>query len=237
MNTLDTKKRKFRPGKLLTIFYIVFVMLFIYLGMWQIDRGNEKTQMISEFELNKSKKPQSLSNNSKKWERIYVKGTWDSSRQMLLDNVIHNGRSGLKVITPILIEDKNEIVLVDRGWIERPINRAKLPNINIQDKLVTISGILKSPELGLILSDELISESWPKIIQTSNIEIISSEFNEKVFPFLLIADPLFNESLDYIELKPTTMLPEKHYGYAITWFTMGIILTAMFMLRGFRNEK
>jgi len=35
-----------------------------------------------------------------------------------------------------------------------------------------VSGILEIPELGLVLSDDLVSKEWPKISQTKNLGVI-----------------------------------------------------------------
>ena len=102
----------------------------------------------------------------------------------------------------------------------------------------TVSGILESPELGLVLSDELVSSEWPKVSQTKNIEVLSKEFSEPIYPLILLADPTSRYSLEYIKINPTNMTPVKHYGYSAQWFLMFIVLCVMYLWYGFkRNEK
>ena len=85
------KKNKFKPGKRITVFFIFFAGLFFLLGLWQIERGQAKTIIIDQFDSNLKKVPEYLNKESKKWERVSVEGTWDSSKQILIDNVIYNG--------------------------------------------------------------------------------------------------------------------------------------------------
>jgi surfeit locus 1 family protein len=92
--------------------------------------------------------------------------------------------------------------------------------------------------LGLVLSDELISNNWPKISQTKNVEVISKAYTEEIFPMILLADPLLKNSLEYIKIVPTNMMPSKHFGYAAQWFSMFLVLCLMFIWYGYKkNEK
>ena len=74
---------KFNPGIRITIFFVFFAVLFFSLGLWQIERGQAKTSILVEFEDNLKKTPTSLNYESKKWDRIYIKGKWDNSKQPL----------------------------------------------------------------------------------------------------------------------------------------------------------
>jgi cytochrome oxidase assembly protein ShyY1 len=232
------KKNKFNPGIKITIFFVFFAVLFFSLGLWQIDRGQAKTVLLDEFEKNSLKSPGYISKDSKKWDRVYVEGSWDGSNQLLIDNVIRKGIAGYKVLTPFKLINTNEIILIDRGWIPRNRNIEVLPNIDLINSNERVSGILESPELGLTLSDELVTDVWPKVSQTKNLEVISKEYSDQIYPFILLADPTSRNSLEYIKINPTNMTPIKHYGYSAQWFLMFIVLCVMYIWYGFkRNEK
>ena len=49
------KKNKFNPGIRITIFFVFFAMLFFSLGLWQIERGQSKEEILIEFEKNITK--------------------------------------------------------------------------------------------------------------------------------------------------------------------------------------
>ena len=232
------EKNKFNPGIRITIFFVFFAILFFSLGFWQIERGQAKTTILAEFEDNLSKTPKYLNQESKKWDRVYVKGKWDSSKQILVDNVINRGIVGYKVLTPLRIIETNQLILVDRGWIKQNKFRDILPNIELVDGDEVISGILEYPELGLVLSEDLISKEWPKVSQTKNLEVISKEYDEFIYPMILLADPILKNSLEYIKITPTNMTPTKHYGYSAQWFLMFLVLCLMYLWYGFKkNEK
>ena len=232
------KRKKFNPGVRITIFFVIFAVVFFSLGIWQIERGQTKTQIMSEFEDKLTKEPIYLNAESKKWDRVLVSGKWENKKQLLIDNVIHQGIAGYKVLTPLRIDETNKLILVDRGWIKQNKFRDQLPDIQIPDDFESVSGTLEQPELGLVLSDELISNNWPKISQTKNVEVISKAYTEEIFPMILLADPLLKNSLEYIKITPTNMTPIKHYGYSSQWFLMFIVLCFMYIWYGLsRNAK
>ena len=232
------EKNKFNPGIRITIFFVFFAILFFSLGLWQIERGQAKTTILAEFEDNLSNKPTYINQESKRWDRVYVKGIWDSSKQILVDNVINRGVVGYKVLTPLRIIETNQLILVDRGWIKQNKFRDILPNIELVEGDEVISGILEQPELGLVLSEDLISKEWPKVSQTKSLEVISKEYDEFIYPMILLADPILKNSLEYIKITPTNMTPAKHYGYSAQWFLMFLVLCLMYLWYGFKkNEK
>ena len=226
------KRKKFKPGVRITIFFVIFAVVFFSLGIWQIERGQTKTQIMSEFENKLTKEPIYLNAESKKWDRVLVSGKWENKKQLLIDNVIHQGIAGYKVLTPLRINETNKLILIDRGWIKQNKFRDQLPDIQIPEDFESVIGTLEQPELGLVLSDELISNNWPKISQTKNVEVISKAYTEEIFPMILLADPLLKNSLEYIKITPTNMTPIKHYGYSSQWFLMFLVLCFMYIWYG-----
>ena len=232
------KKNKFNPGKRITIFFVFFAFLFFSLGLWQIERGQAKTNLLDDFEKKILEKPYYINQKSQKWDRVYVEGKWDSSKQILIDNVIRRGIAGYKVLTPLRMKETDQLILVDRGWIKQNTFRDQLPDIKLIQIDEVVSGILEIPELGLVLSDDLVSKEWPKISQTKNPGVIKNEYDENIFPMILLADPTLKNSLEYIKITPTNMTPIKHYGYSAQWFLMFIVLCFMYVWYGCkRNAK
>ena len=221
-----------------TIFYIFFSIVFVLLGFWQINRGNEKTEIIETFELQQAGQAIEFSSNSQQWERVYISGKLDEERIIYLDNVIHKGMLGFKVLAPVFI-DENKIMLVDFGWIRQPQSRAQASFVSIsENKNISVSGVLESPEMGLILSKDIFTNTWPKISQSKSIIALESLFEEEVIKFILLSD--YRPETKFVYLKPVVanMPPVKHYGYAGQWFAMFIALSIMYLyfLRKSSNE-
>ena len=193
---------------------------------------------MDDFEKKILEKPSYINQKSQKWDRVYVEGKWDSSKQILIDNVIRRGIAGYKVLTPLRMKETDQLILVDRGWIKQNTFRDQLPDIKLIQIDEVVSGILEIPELGLVLSDDLVSKEWPKISQTKNLGVIKNEYDENIFPMILLADPTLKNSLEYIKITPTNMTPIKHYGYSAQWFLMFLVLCFMYVWYGYkRNAK
>ena len=92
--------------------------------------------------------------------------------------------------------------------------------------------------MGLILSEDIFTNTWPKISQSKSITALESLFEEEIVKFILLSD--YRPDTNFVYLKPVVanMPPVKHYGYAGQWFAMFIALSIMYLyfLRKSSNE-
>ena len=70
------KKNKFNPGVRISIFFVFFAIVFFSLGLWQIERGQSKTDLLKEFKSVKRIKESSMEDfmglfGDKKGKRIF----------------------------------------------------------------------------------------------------------------------------------------------------------------------
>jgi len=228
-------KDSLQENKLLTSFSIFFVFVFVFLGIWQIERAANKEGLLQDFNTEQESPPTRLTSQSPNWSRVFVDGVFDSSRQILIDNQIHNGKVGYKIFTPFRFDD-NKIVLVDRGWIVQGQSRSDLPQLNILEKKSRIIATVTSPEQGVLAGSELLTNEWPRVSQTKAVEVIASAFKEPILDIVLVLDPGSSQITEFIQIKPFAITPVKHYGYAMQWFTMSIVLLGMF-LYALKREK
>ena len=228
-------KDSLQENKLLTSFSIFFVFVFVFLGIWQIERAANKEGLLQDFNSEQESPPTRLTSQSPNWSRVFVDGVFDSSRQILIDNQIHNGKVGYKIFTPFRFDD-NKIVLVDRGWIGQGQSRSDLPQLNILEKKSRIIGTVTSPEQGVLAGSELLTNEWPRVSQSKAVEVIALAFNEPILDIVLVLDPGSSQITEFIQIKPFAITPVKHYGYAMQWFTMSIVLLGMF-LYALKREK
>ena len=228
-------KDQIQENKLLASFSIFFVIVFVFLGVWQIERAAHKEGLLQAFNSEQESPPIRLTSQSPDWSRVFVDGIFDSSRQILIDNQIHKGRVGYKIFTPFRFDD-NKIVLVDRGWIAQGQSRSDLPQLNILEKKSRIIATVTSPEQGVLAGSELLTNEWPRVSQTKAVEVIASAFKEPILDIVLVLDPGSSQITEFIQIKPFAITPVKHYGYAMQWFTMSIVLLGMF-LYALKREK
>ena len=228
-------KDQIQENKLLAFFSIFFVIVFVFLGVWQIERAAHKEGLLQAFNSEQESPPIRLTSQSPVWSRVFVDGIFDSSRQILIDNQIHKGKVGYKIFTPFRFDD-NKIVLVDRGWIAQGKSRSDLPQLNVLEKKSRIIGTVTSPVQGVLAGSELLTNEWPRVSQTKAVEVIASAFKEPILDIVLVLDPGSSQITEFIQIKPFAITPVKHYGYAMQWFTMSIVLLGMF-LYALKREK
>ena len=216
-----------KKNKALSLFSIFFTLLFISLGFWQIERAESKALKMKAFNEMQKSPPIALNDLSAAWSRIFVEGFYDSSRQILIDNQINDGQVGYKIYTPFYFDDK--AIFVDRGWIPRGKTRSELPDIDFQSDRLRIVGSLLKPEKEVLAGDDIFTKNWPIVSQTKLPNIIETKFNKDFSDSVIVLEPGSNFLREYIPLQPFVISPTKHYGYALQWFTMSIVLFSMFI--------
>ena len=217
-----------KHNKALTVFSCVFVVVFIFLGFWQIERAGFKASLIQEFDLEQAKAPKPISDSSSQWSRVYIEGFYDPDQQALIDNQINNGKVGYKIYTPFYY-GQDQAIFVDRGWISQGKTRNDLPNIDFNATKLRIVGTLLKPEKEVLAGDELLTNDWPMVSQTKSPSVIQEAYRKQFSRMVLILEPGSLFLNEFVPLTPFVITPTKHYGYALQWFTMSLVLAAMFI--------
>jgi surfeit locus 1 family protein len=217
-----------KHNKALTAFSCLFVVIFILLGFWQIERAGSKLNLIQEFNLEQAKAPKPISSTSSPWSRVYIEGFYDAAQQVLIDNQIKNGKVGYKIYTPFYYE-QNQAIFIDRGWISQGKTRNDLPNLNFNATKLRVIGSLIKPEKEVLAGDELLTNEWPLVSQTKSPKVIQEAYEKQFSEMVLILDPGSQFMNEHIALTPFVITPTKHYGYALQWFTMSLVLAGMFI--------
>lgn len=201
------------------IFAIIFVPITISLGFWQIDRAEEKKQIIANYDQLLTSEPKELTakNTYKNWQPIRTVGKFRDTI-IFEDNAILNGRAGFKIYH-LFENGDGSLIFIHRGFVERNMIKNNLPFIDIPgDKQVLIGSVLIKEDNSFVKD---IQESDVRIIQEFNTESLIKKFpllkDSYLHPFLLNLDIRDNKKFLAIE-KPVNMAASKHIGYAIQWF-------------------
>ena len=207
------------------IFAIIFVPITISLGFWQLDRAEEKREIIANYDELLTSEPISLNVKIiyKNWQPITTIGRFKDI-VIFEDNAILSGRAGFKIYH-LFENGDGSYVFVHRGFIERNMVKNNLPLINTPKGKQSLVGSVLIKEDNSFVQD--IEESDARIIQEFNIERLINKFpilkDRYLHPFLLNLDIRDNKKFLAIE-KPVNMAASKHIGYAIQWFGLCIAL-------------
>lgn len=241
MREVLNKYVMFHPGWKMTLFTLAFAPLLFWLGQWQLDREQEKTQLQQDYE--KRTLAPAVSLDTVDWQRedlgflkVEASGRFEQERVYLLDNKIHDGRVGYELLNPFVTQ-AGQTVLVNRGWLAQGASRSELPPIPVVEGLVAIQGTIYVPlEDAFLLSgiEESATIAGSKVIQSIQIDALSSDMAKNIAPYSvrLLENSL---GLEQANWQAVNMSPEKHRGYAVQWFAMLFALLVMYIYFGFKN--
>ena len=201
------------------IFAIIFVPITISLGMWQIERANEKKLIIANYDKLLVSAPIALQKNQmlNNWQPIETTGTYEDTI-VYEDNAINNGKAGFKVYH-LFRNDDGTFIFVHRGFIERNLIKNNLPEVEIPTEKKSIYGTTLFKQNNTFVKN--IEESDSRIIQEFNASLLIDKYpmlkDKYLHPFLFNLDIRDVNKYQPIE-KPVNMTASKHIGYAIQWF-------------------
>ena len=210
MNNFKTK---------ILIFAIIFVPITISLGIWQIERANEKKLIIANYDKLLVSAPIVLQKNQMldNWQPIETIGTYEDTI-VYEDNAINNGKAGFKVYH-LFRNDDGTFIFVHRGFIGRNLIKNDLPEVEIPAEKKSIYGTTLFKQNNTFVKN--IEESDSRIIQEFNTSLLIERYpmlkDKYLHPFLFNLDIRDVDKYQPIE-KPVNMTASKHIGYAIQWF-------------------
>ena len=235
---MNPESRKKLPSWLPLVVGALFVVLFASLGAWQISRGLDKraTQQLFRDDSGFSSWHDGM--DVRPYQRIRATGQYDGDHQVLLENIIVGTRRGVYVITPLAGLEDEPVLLVNRGFIERPpTGSLDVTLLEVPDTRITVRGRVGSlPQAGMKMGDSFISGSgWPKPAVYPSFGGVAAELGREVQPFVLLMDA--EEQYGFRrEWAPSGFGPGKHFGYALQWFAMGAVLSAL-LVWNYRKKR
>ena len=221
---------KLKRAYLFQLFVVIFVTIFCALGTWQLYRLQWKLELISEITFGLDSSPIEYSNSiEKNYQRVSAKGKFNTDKQIYLYSLNDNGKPGYDVITPFRT-NKNENVLVNRGWIKKELKNNPTINKNIEDEQKIIGLLRKIYKPNIFKPDnDLKNNIWFSI----NLEDLKLTSGERFNEFVIFLED--NQAKTPIPRKITIDVPNNHLKYAITWYAISISIIFYYLY--FRRKK
>lgn len=218
-----------------SVLVILFTPLLLGLGFWQLERAEQKRQLLAVYQQQQELPPipladlvidQGASNNKSQadtYRPVTLTGRYNNSEYWLLDNRSRGGKPGYEIVMPFTSDVGT--ILINRGWLPAPQRRDQLPAVETPTQQLTINGFLYPLPSNAIIkhSDSDWPEPWPKRVLQLDTQAVSAALDTSVYPLLLNIDSDSPGAL-ITEWQVTNTLPQKHQGYAVQWFTMAIAL-------------
>ena len=239
---MNESSTKFNPPVWATIGLVVTCGLFVRAGFWQLDRGVQKRALFSAFDNSLNTETLNdhateFTDDSFRYRRIEIAGAYDSEHQILLDNMMHKGRPGYHVLTPLLTPSLT--VLVNRGWVPADRDRSVLPDLSVTDEERLITGRLDYlPRPGIKIEPPAPNADapWPRRMLFPSITEIGDMLGQQPFTFQVLLDDGADNGF-IREWRPTVMGPERHVGYAVQWFGLALTLVIIYIVVNLKKAK
>lgn len=217
------------------------VAVFVSLGAWQFERSSERRAELEAFASASAEPPVSGLHKvpaGGQHLRVRVAGRYRSDRQILLDNMTHEGARGYHVLTPL--HTAEGAVLVNRGFVAGHADRSQLPDIAVGEQQRDISA-MAAPYFrrGMLLENASAGESWPRRLVYPTAGELRELLDAGLPDYQLLLDPAQPDG--YIRVwRPYGLAPERHLAYAVQWYglaaaAVGIWLAITLKRRRTRN--
>jgi len=218
-----------RKRILLTAALIASTLLFVALGVWQIERRTEKLALIAAVDERVSALPVAAPGPSD-WPRITfrndayrhvrARGVFLHDREALVQAATGRG-PGYWVMTPLLT-DSGWTVLVNRGFIppenrDRAARRAGEPLGQM-----TVTGLLRitEPGGGFLRSNDPTHDHW----YSRDVAAIGrARHLAALAPYFIDAEASPAQDRQPIGGLTVVSFPNNHLQYALTWFALAAL--------------
>ena len=230
-------RRRFAPRLVPTVAMVLFVVLTLSLSRWQAHRAQEKREIQARMEARLAEPPLVLtgmvpSEEPLLFRHVRASGEWLPQAQIFIDNRVRAGRAGFEVITPLRLKGSGDVVLVDRGWIERTAAYPAAPEVAVPRGAVEVQGIATVPPRRFVelSADTVTGNVW----QNLKIERYAQAMHLAVLP-IVILDEHPPAGLAAVREEPDAGI-SKHIEYEYTWLSFAITAIVLWIVLNLRRK-
>jgi len=238
--THTAPQRRDRPVWVPTIAAVATVALCVTAGNWQHRRMLEKEALQERVQHSATLAPVALPAGVEDWSawrfrQITATGEYDTRRQILIDNKVHDGRAGFDVVTPLNLAD-GRAVLVDRGWIAGGPTRARLPHAPPPEGTITLRGRIDIPARDYYELGDRKAPAGP-IWEHVDPARFAQATGIPVLPIVVEAlDSPLDGDLVRDWPRPDVGI-ERHIGYMVQWYTFAAMAAGLWLWFTFRRRR
>jgi len=235
----------FSPPLPLTVVTAALLALLLFLGFWQLQRAQEKAQILSLQRERGAMPPLPLAELAvtaaaePAFRQAVVSGRFLPQRYCLLDNRTRQGRFGYEVLSVMQAHTPGEplAVIVNRGWVPGDPARRSLPEVPPVRGQIEIQGRVHVPAGdAFLLEKQSLAPGWPKVIQAVQVDLLqpalAPHIEGDLFPYTLRLQSGEPGALA-TGWEAVNVQPSRHLGYAVQWFAMAAVLAGYYLYRGF----
>ena len=199
-------------------------VLLTAMGIWQIQRLDWKTQLIAERRERINAPAATLEIAladpvQAQYFPIRLKGVFLHQHPLRIVARTHAGVAGYGIVTPFRVKE-GPVLFVDRGWVPFDVDEA---NLSYPEGAIDLVGYIRIP----------VSDSW-RDSQTRKGDWYRVEpvAMARSLPSMLVITTFYIQAAEVGTDPPYGMVPSPdlhnpHLGYALTWFSLALVVLIM----------
>ena len=218
----------------LTVFAIVIVGVCVRLGMWQLDRLEERREFNARYAAGLDAAPVPIEDlltegGALAYRRAIATGRFDTAHEVILYGRTLDGQAGNHLLTPLVLAD-GRAVIVDRGWVpfeldEPPVVEAAPPSGEVE-----VRGPLFATQPGGA-GEVQPGADRVTTVRTVDVEAIARDLPYDVVPWFLQLQTQSPPAGDLPLPEPPPELTEgPHLSYTFQWFAFATIAAVGYVI-------
>lgn len=227
--------RRFVPQPLPTLVLMLLLPLLIGLGLWQLQRGEQKSGVLAAQQRQQQLPPTTLQAllrvTDPAWRQVQLHGRLDAGHSLLLDNSSRDGRAGVELLQPFLDEGSGLWVLLNRGWLPWP-DRRTAPAYSTPEQPLSLQAWVYLPlGRGFQLQADALDAAWPRLVTRVDAQQLWDELGREGYAHELRLRP--GPAAYRVDWPVVNQAPATHRGYAVQWFSLAAALLGLYLYLGF----
>ncbi len=219
---------------------VITISGLVRLGLWQLDRTQEKFELQSNFQ-----NMQELDATTMEYVPVSTL-EFDSlqlqNRQVLLEGNYLNEQTiyqiyqpyqdqiGYEIVSPFKLASMDMVVMVSRGWSGASNDKELSERIPLIEGQINLLGQIFVPTEAMNSKTNNLSEiKWPLTIRFLNFEELGPQFSSPLFPYVI----RLNEDQAGVLIRhwPEALVDVgRNFNYALQWFAMAIAVVIISLI-------
>jgi surfeit locus 1 family protein len=201
--------------------------LFIRLGLWQLERLDERraenrvaVERLGSDPIDLFTALTEIAPSDLEYRRVTVTGRFAPEEEVLIRSQTHQGSAGFHIVSPLV--DGSRGVLVNRGWVPLGMDRVPVTQAAPRAGEVTIEGWVHLTQTRPPIGPEE-PPGYLEIFNRVDIDRIQQQVTVELGPVYVVALGERGQGLPEPVEPPDFSQQGPHLAYAIQWFSFAAI--------------
>lgn len=200
-----------------TVICLALVLLFARLGVWQLDRLDERRERNERVEARMELPAEPIEVVDDEYRRVAVDGTWDDDATVFIRSRSYQGRPGFHVVTPVVLDGGDEAVLVNRGWVPD----AEAPPVSGP---AHVEGIVRAPQVRGSIGPRDPDDGVLTQLARLDVARVQQQYGRELLPRYVELQAEVEPGADPpYPVDPPDLGEGSHLSYAGQWFIFATI--------------